>query len=262
MKFILDKSLRKGLSNVERWYTTCVNQDEFKCVVGPAQPCSASLAPKKKEGGKKGKKKNKGKQQKKQQPKAAAAPKEEEIKDPILSLKKFKDYVKTLPKCSLNFEEWKRTYQNEPKEKAMAYFYDKVGKQETCSVWYFDYKYNSDLKVAWMVGNQLTGFIQRCDAVRSHSFGTLYCFGDPEEKNLQVAGCIVIIGTDMQNHMVREELNWGNPDACWYEYKQLDLSSAEDKAKIESMFYDHRDQSDDAKLVWNGKTIYDGKLFL
>ena len=144
----------------------------------------------------------------------------------------------------------------------MAYFYDKVGKQETCSVWYFDYKYNSDLKVAWMVGNQLTGFIQRCDAVRSHSFATLYCFGDAEEKNLQVSGCMVIIGTDMNNHMVREELNWGNPDACWYEYKQLDLSSAEDKAKIESMFYDHRSTADDAKLSWNGKTIYDGKLFL
>ena len=66
----------------------------------------------------------------------------------------------------------------------------------------------------------------------------------------------------MHNHMVREELNWGNPDACWYEYKQLDLTNAEDRAKCESMFYDHRNKADDAKLVWNGKQIYDGKLFL
>jgi len=223
MKFTLDKATRKGLTNVERWYNTCVNQKAFKTVVGPAAPCKVSAggvtAPKKKA----------------KATKAPKAKKEEKKPSGPKDMKSFKEYLKSLPKAKFNFEEMKRIWMNDGRDALKKYISENNNEKEI-SIWTYKYKYNEDLKTGgtmWMNANQMTGFVSRCDAVRSHTAGTLLLVDDETSKSgLALVGVLIIVGTSMEYHMVSDDIVWGNPDSYYYAYDRV---TPMDDAKLENV---------------------------
>ncbi|KAG9346302.1 hypothetical protein JZ751_006613, partial [Albula glossodonta] len=120
--------------NVNRWFVTCINQPQFKAVLGEVKLCEkmaqfdakkfAEMQPKKdvpnkkekggKEGGKQQEKKEK-KEKKEEKKPAAPAPEEEldECDAALASEPKTKDPFAHLPKSSFVMDEFKRKYSNE-----------------------------------------------------------------------------------------------------------------------------------------------------
>jgi len=108
-------------------------------------------------------------------------------------------------------DEWKRTYSNnDTKSVAIPWFWEHFDK-EGYSVYFGEYKYNSELTKLFMTSNLLSGFIQRLDPLRKYGFGSLIIFGD-EEKGQEIGVCFLFRGLDIPNSMVEcddyECYNW------------------------------------------------------
>jgi len=83
LKQVLEPSARANIGNVNRWFTTLVNQKQFKAVLGEVHLCvKAGAAPVESKGSRGGdnkqKKEKPKKEQKKAEPKRAASPPPEE----------------------------------------------------------------------------------------------------------------------------------------------------------------------------------------
>jgi len=205
---VLDAPFRKQYVNTNRWFLTCINQPEFKSVIGEVKLCdkmevapegaAAAAAPAEK---KEAKKEPKKEQPKKEQPKKEAPKKkeaeeeeEEESYDDEAKNKK-PNPLDSLPPSKLNLEEWKRVYSNEAtRPTALNWFWDHWD-AEGYSIWFGDYKYNDECEKLFMTLNLLGGFIQRLDKVRKYAFGSLIIFG--QEPKLEVGVVFVFRGKEM-----------------------------------------------------------------
>lgn len=78
---VLDPSARASYPNVNRWFTTLVNQPQFKAVLGEVHLCEKVGAPAPKAGGKAGAKKDNKKKETKKEPAKPKAPEPEEELD-------------------------------------------------------------------------------------------------------------------------------------------------------------------------------------
>jgi elongation factor 1-gamma len=230
-KTVLDPGFRKGWTNTNRWYLTCVNQPEFIRVIGEAplcekmavaKPSAPKAAPEKKA----------------EQPKPAAkpkpAPKKEEDEDDEFKEKpsKEKNPLDALPKSKLDMDEWKRTYSNEKtREVALPWFWEHFD-AEGYSLWIADYKYNDECQKVFMTSNLLGGFIQRLDKVRKYGFGSLLIFG--EEPKLVVGSAWLFRGTEVPREM-QEVDDYPN-----YTWRKVDPANEADKKLVEDYF------------AWNG----------
>eukprot|EP00745_Piridium_sociabile_P004095 TRINITY_DN1241_c0_g2_i1.p1 TRINITY_DN1241_c0_g2~~TRINITY_DN1241_c0_g2_i1.p1 ORF type:complete len:442 (+),score=134.12 TRINITY_DN1241_c0_g2_i1:44-1369(+) len=208
---VMDPEFRKPFQNVNRWFTTVVNQPNFKAVVGEVTLATkmAQFDAKKfgelHQGGghghhghhhghhgghgdkKKDKKAPKEQQQqakkgkdkpKKEEPEAAEEepPKPKESKDPFLAF----------PKGTWDMDEWKRTYSNKDTEKeALPYFWKNFDK-EHYSVWYCEYIEDLTGSLVFQSCNLVAGMFQRLDKMRKHAFGSMGIFG--ENKKTSIAG--------------------------------------------------------------------------
>merc|ERR1712223_1249699 len=136
---VLDPGVRKPFGNVNRWFTTIVNQPQVKKVVGAiklaekmAQFDAKKFAEMLKEtGAGSGKKDNK--KEKKEKP--AQQPK----KEPMAAV----------PKGNFDMDDFKRFYSNNDEDKSIPYFWEKFDK-ENYSIWRCDYKYNDELTMVFM----------------------------------------------------------------------------------------------------------------
>jgi elongation factor 1-gamma len=241
MKMVLDKSFRSAFPNVERWFMTCVNQPQFKVVVGEITLCEKMLVAAK-PGGKK---------QQKKQKKAAPAKKKEEkpaaVAAPAMP-KKVKNPLDSLPPSSMVLDAWKRCYSNSKHDyyASMVKFWEMVD-LEGYSIWEGMYKYNEDNTVGFMTSNLVGGFIQRSDAVRKYSFGTLAIVGDAEHKPYQIRVCWMIRGQDIK------PLLECNPDAEYYEWTKLDCTKEENKKTVADLWC--------AMEEIDGIALFDSKVF-
>merc|ERR1712107_427681 len=129
-KYVLDPNFRKAYVNVNRWFTTVVNQPNVKAVIGDFTLCTkmAEFDAKKyaEFSGKGGKKDDKKK----------------EKKDPL----------DELPAGSFNMEEWKRFYSNNDEDDSIKWFWEHFD-TENYSIWKGDYKYNDELAMVFMSCN-------------------------------------------------------------------------------------------------------------
>lgn len=57
---------------------------------------------------------------------------------------------------SFNMDEFKRVYSNEEESKSIAYFWEHFDK-ENYSIWFGEYKYNSELQKVFMSCNLISG---------------------------------------------------------------------------------------------------------
>jgi elongation factor 1-gamma len=208
MKLVCDKAYLKPFGNAVRWFTTCVNQPEFKKVVGDVVMCKketmaeGQAAPK--QGGSKG---GGGGKKNKKEKAAAPPPPPKKVEHP------YKIMDREAP-SEFNMDAWKKTYSNcKSYDTALATFWETFD-SDGWSLWYQNYNYNDENKRAFMTCNAVGGFLQRSDEVRKWAFGCMHVIGS-EETVLEIRGVWLLRG-DTVDHLKN-----ANDDANWYTWTKL-----------------------------------------
>merc|ERR1712063_158985 len=224
---VFDPTYRKPFPNVTRWFLTCVNQPNFKKVLGEITLCEqmeeASAAP-------------------------AAAPAPVAPEKPAAApaaAAPAKEEKEVIPPSKLNLEEWKRVYSNaDDTRDACKWLWEHIDK-EVNSTWFCTYKYNDELGATFMSSNLIGGFFQRLESFRKRGFGTLIVFGDNEKS--AISGCFLVQGLE-----IPESLG-GCPDAGSYEFVRCDYNDEAQRKKFDDL------------LCWetefDGLKVSSGKVF-
>ncbi|KAJ1522962.1 hypothetical protein ONE63_002099 [Megalurothrips usitatus] len=239
-QYVLEPAFRQPYQNVNRWFTTVVNQPQVKKVIGDFTLCvkAAEFNAKKfaefqGSQGKDNKKEAKKEAKKEQAPakKAEKAPKEE-AEEPdaceaaLLAEPPSKDPFDLLPKGTFNMDDFKRFYSNEEESKSVKYFWEKFD-PENYSIWYAEYKYPQELAKVFMSCNLITGMYQRLDKMRKQAFASVCLFG--EDNNSTISGIWVWRGKELAFTLSPD---W-QIDYESYEWKKLDPASPETKKLVE-----------------------------
>eukprot|EP00054_Salpingoeca_dolichothecata_P031508 m.263734 g.263734 ORF g.263734 m.263734 type:complete len:429 (+) comp27178_c0_seq1:189-1475(+) len=255
---VLEPNFRKAYPHVNRWFTTCVNQPEFKGVLGEVKLATkmAQFDAKawaetqaKLGGGKGGKKQEKKKTEKKpaekKQEKKKAAPAEPAAEAP----KKPKDPLKDLPKGTFDMDAFKRSYSNEETPQAIEHFWKNFD-AENYSIWLANYKYNDELAMTFMSANLVGGMFQRLDKLRKYAFASVCIFG--ENNNNKISGIWVWRG---QKNVFELNEDW-QIDSPSYTFEKLDPTADKTKRLVKEYF------------MWEGEfpemggsKFCDGKVF-
>jgi len=234
-KTVLDPNFRKPFPNVNRWFTTVVNQPNFVKVLGevtlatsqavapdaPAQ-AAAAPAPAKKEAAKPVAKKETPKEESAEE--AAPAPTSKGIDQ----------------------ETWKRVYSNEDNTRDACKWLWEHYDPANNSLWFAEYKYNDELGKTFMSLNLIGGFFQRLDSFRKKGFGTLILFGDNDKS--AIAGVFLVSGSSGMIPELGE-----CPDAESYNFTKVDTNDAEQKAKVDNYLC--------WEVEYNGLKFNQGKTF-
>jgi elongation factor 1-gamma len=248
-KLVADKNFLKPYGNVVRWFTTCVNQAEFKAVTGQVTMCKKELtaagqeAPKAAGGG--------GKQAKKavKKEKAPAAVEDE----PPAPVKKVDHPYKIMDKefpSAFSMDAWKKTYSNaKTYDAAMANFWE-VFDSKGWSLWYQTYQFQEENTRTFMSSNAVGGFQQRSDEIRKWAFGVMDVLGT-EETGLEIKGLWLFRGDTVQH------MKDANDDANWYDWVKLagpGLEPTDDVKKQVADFWCSENELE-------GKPVADSKVF-
>lgn len=259
MKFLCAPDYLKSFPNVVRWFTTCVNKPQMKRVLGEVvlakeELSSASISTattgvkkdkkgKKEKGGDKGEKKDKPKAEKKEKPKESApapAPVEEPPK------KKEEHPLKIMDKESPSpfiMDAWKKTYSNcSTYDEGMAEFW-KTFDSEGYSLWYCDYKYNDELTKLFMTCNLVGGYIQRTDAIRKWTFGSMWILGEDAPGKMHIKGLWLLRGQS-EEHMLE-----ANPDAELYSWTKLPTPVSDEEKKRVFDYWCAEDKVDELPVL-------------
>lgn len=230
--------------SLARWYKTVISTPylswffkDFKFLTSPVEPPK----PVKKE---KAKKEEAPKQAKK------AEKKPEPAADEPVEEKKPKHPLEALGKPTIPIDEWKRTYSNEEtREVALPYFWDKFYNEEEWSLWKVDYKYNDELTLTFMSNNLVGGFFNRLSASTKFMFGCMVVYG--ENNNNGITGAFLVRG---QEAIPAFDVA---PDYESYAFTKLDGKDAEARAFVDNMW------AWDQPVDVNGekREIADGKVF-
>jgi elongation factor 1-gamma len=239
--------------NVTRWFTTLINQPEFSKVIGKVEFAKEEAQPPKAAKAEKAEKAEKPKGEKPaaapkaEKPKkdeaapaaaAAAAPRSEHqdlLDDEDAPKPKKANPLDSLPESAMNLDTVKKlAFSQRP---FLPDFFEKLWPQFDAAgySWYTcDYKYNSDNKEYWKLGNSLGGFIQRSDACRKYAMGSIQAAGPEDEEGpgpWNFTGAWLFRGPKMIPEMLEE-----NPDSEYYEWNKVDVSTEEGKKKIKEYF--------------------------
>lgn len=259
---VLEPEFRKPYQNVNRWFTTMINQPHVKSVLGEVKLCTKMAvfdAKKYKElhGGAGDEKKKEKPQQ--QQPKKAKAAKpakkeEEDDEDEPPKPKESKDPFAALPKGTFVFDDFKKVYSNACSfDNSVPYFWSNFDK-ETCSLWYCEY-IETDVKefpMAFMASNLVQGMFQRLDKLRKNAFGTMFILGPP--KDMAIKGLWFWRSKDLAFELSPD---W-NVDYPSYSWTKVDPDSDRAKELITQFFT--LGEKDDPEY-FDGKEILDKKVF-
>lgn len=256
-KYVLDPEYRKAFGNVNRWFTTLINQPQFKAVLGDVvlcdKPAQAGAVQTSGDAGKK-KKEEKKQEAKQEKPKKEAAKKEKEPEEELdaadaalLAEPKAKDPFDSMPKGTFVMDDFKRFYSNEDESKSVPYFWEKFD-PENYSIWYGEYKYPEELSKVFMSCNLITGMFQRLDKMRKQAFGSVCLFG--EDNNSSISGVWVWRGQELVFPLSPD---W-TIDYEVYDWKKLDPKSEETKKLVKQYFsWTGEDKS--------GRKFNQGKVF-
>lgn len=252
---VLEPEFRKPYQNVNRWFTTMINQPEVKSVLKEVKLCTKMAvfdAKKYKElhggGGddkKKDKKPAKKEEPKKEKPKPQ--PKEQDVPPP--PKKEWVDPFTLLPKGTMNLDEFKRTYSNKDiLTVALPYFWENLDK-DCYSIWMGEY--HEDLpKLSFMVSNLVSGMFQRLDKMRKNSFGSVVVLKKPDGGHA-IQGIWFWKSQDLAFELCED---W-SIDHDSYTWTKLDVN--DDKTKELVKVFWSCDEDDE----WNKMTVVERKVF-
>ncbi|XP_038075313.1 elongation factor 1-gamma-like [Patiria miniata] len=254
-KNVLEPQFRAPFTNVNRWFTTLVNQPQAKAVLGEVQLCvkMAQFDAKKfaELSGKKDKKKDEKKESKKESKKAeakAAKPvKDSEEDEQPPAPKEKKDPFADLPPPTMDMDAFKRCYSNNDSlTVSLPYFWEKFDK-ENYSIWFSEYLFPHQLKLTFMSCNLVGGMFQRLDKMRKHSFASVIIFG--EDYKSTISGLWFWRG---QNLIFERCEDW-NVDYESYKWTKLDPDDPKTKNMVKEYFTCEGD--------FDGKTIAESKIY-
>jgi len=245
MKLVCDKAYLKPFTNVTRWFTTCVNQPEFKKVIGEVKMCKTEACAPGQEKKKAEKAKKSGGGKKKKDKKADAPA-------PAPAKKKVEHPYKVMDKASpspFSLDAWKKAYSNMEYDESMKYFWENFD-AEGWSVWHQNYNYNEDNKRIFMTSNAVGGFQQRTDEVRKWAFGVMSVLGT-EETVLEIKGMWLLRG-DSTEHLIN-----ANDDANWYTWTKVAGKGLAPTDEVKEQVKEYWTSESEIE----GKIIQDGKVF-
>jgi elongation factor 1-gamma len=234
-KMVFEPAFINQFKNVNRWFLTCVNQPQFKKVLGEVQVCEKMAVAKPVTA-----------------EKAAPAPKPAEAKPAATTAaetkpegeEKKKNPLDLLPKSTFILDEWKRVYSNnDTRPTAVDYFWKNFDPQGY-SIFRVEYKYNNELTQVFMSSNLIGGFFQRLERARKYAFGSMLVLG--ENGNNEIYGYFVIRGAEVPFEFT------DTADYESYKFTKVDITKKEIKDDIERVF-----AWEDTK----GRKFADGKVF-
>merc|ERR1711963_1196238 len=255
---VMDGEFRKPYQNVNRWFTTVVNQPQFKKVVGEVELATkmAQFDAKKyaelhgKAGGDKKEKKEKAPktpQPKKEEKKPKKEAKDDEDDEPPKP-KESKDPFIALEKGTWDMDEWKRTYSNnDTATVSLPYFWEKLD-SKNYSIWKCEYVEDISDQLPFQVCNLVSGMFQRLDRMRKHSFGSMCIFGE-KKGEMSIEGVWIWRGQELA-FLLSEDLQ---VDYESYKWTKMDPSDPAAKKTIDE-FWLHEGQ-------FGGKEFYQGKIY-
>ena len=256
-KQVLEPDFRGPYVNANRWFLTCINQPNFKAVIGEWQLCEKMAQfdskkfnelNKKEGGGKKGKVPAATPEKKKEEKKEPAAV--DELDEDELARQaepKFVDPYKGLPPANLDMDTFKSKYSNEDIEAvALPFLLENVNLAEH-SFWYCDYEYLEELNLPFMANNLINGFFQRIEKLRKTAFSVM-CVLEKDDKAVGIRGVWIFRGQEKAFDLAED---W-NVDAPSYKFRKLALEG-EDKQLICDYFL--------RKEVLENLKVYDFKVF-
>ncbi|ODV64372.1 putative translation elongation factor 1-gamma [Ascoidea rubescens DSM 1968] len=232
--------------NISRWWKTVIHHPALEPIYGNFKPVEKPLeyVPPKKE--------KKQKQQQQQQPKKQEkkAEKPQAAVEPPQQTKKPKHPLEALGKSTIPLDEWKRVYSNEEtREAALPYFWDKFFNPEEWSLWKVGYKYNDELTLTFMSNNLVGGFFNRLSGSTKFLFGCLVVYGENNDNG--IVGAFLVRGQEFQPAFDVA------PDWESYSYEKLDSSLPETKDFVNNMWA--WDQP--VVVADKNREIADGKVF-
>jgi len=266
---VFEPRFRTPFANVNRWFETVSQQDNFRSVLKlePMAWCTVAQKPKHAKVAKKEVKEEeeegteeatketseepvKKEEEKKEAPKEAKKKDkkkeddEEEEEEEGEKEEKKPNPLDALPKSTFPLDQFKREYTNNPVAHSLKYFLDTFD-PAGYSLWYCNYKYNEECTMAFKTANLIGGYFQRLERWHKYAFGSMLIVG--EDKKHEIVGFWIFRGTEFP-----EGLN-DVPDTELYEWTKIEWSDiAAHTDKIKSFF------------AWekiDGKEVLDGKTF-
>eukprot|EP00794_Sanderia_malayensis_P020011 gene20011-21972_t len=245
-KQVLDPQTRSAYGNVNRWFMTCINQPQFKKVLGEVKLCEKAaqfdakmyeqLHPKQP---KKGKSESKKQEKQPEKPKVEpqpAAPVEEKKKDPFGHL----------PPPKMVFDEWKKMYRNNDTfEVALPWLWENIDR-EGYSIWLAEYNYNEDLRMTFMGSNLVSGMFQRLEKLRKNCLSSMLIFGTTG--NVSLSGVWMFRGQELAFDLCED---W-QVDSPSFKFTKLDWDNEEHRKLMGEYL---------AQEEVGGKPVVDAKLF-
>jgi len=263
LKLVLDAKAREPYPNLMRWFDLCIHQQAFIDVVGetklcdvplkpaaksaPAKQAAAPVSPAKEAKPKEAKPKEE--KPKDEKPKAEKRKQDDdEMAEESFEDKKAKNPLDDLPRSAFVLDAWKREYSNAPNNDCrltMPYFWQNYDK-EGYSLWFCDYNFNDECKVAFMTSNLVSGFIQRSDSLRKYAFGVMQVIGTTGGQ--KVLGAWLLRGQDIKPMLTE------NDDAEYYTWTKLEQPPTEEQMKRLALLWCEENEID-------GLPILDCKVF-
>ncbi|KAJ1066298.1 hypothetical protein K5549_021350, partial [Capra hircus] len=261
-KQVLEPSFRQAFPNTNRWFLTCINQPQFRAVLGEVKLCEKMAqfdakkfaesqpkkdTPRKEKGSREEKPKPQAERKEGKEEKKAAAPAPEEELDEceqaLAAEPKAKDPFAHLPKSTFVLDEFKRKYSNEDTlSVALPYFWDHFDK-DGWSLWYSEYRFPEELTQTFMSCNLITGMFQRLDKLRKNAFASVILFGTNNSSS--ISGVWVFRGQELAFPLSPD---W-QVDYESYTWRKLDPSSEETQTLVREYF------------CWEGAFQHVGKAF-
>ncbi|KAG2460439.1 EF1G factor, partial [Polypterus senegalus] len=259
-KQVLEPSFRQSFLNTNRWFITCINQPQFKAVLGEVKLCEkmaqfdakkfAELQPKKEATPKKEKAPKESKQpekkekkEKEEKPEAAQEEEMDECEAVLASEPKAKDPFAHLTKSTFVLDEFKRKYSNEDTlTVALPHFWEHFDR-EGYSIWFGEYRFPEELAMTFMSCNLITGMFQRLEKLRKNAFASVILFGTNNDSS--ISGIWIFRGQDLAFTLCED---W-QIDYESYAWRKLDVDSDECKTMVKEYF------------AWEGEFKHVGKPF-
>ncbi|NXI32083.1 EF1G factor, partial [Sterrhoptilus dennistouni] len=213
-KQVLDPAFRGPFGNVNRWFLTCLNQPQFKAVLGEVQLCQRMAQ-----------------------------------FDGVWGHPEGSVPALTVPCVPSPFvlDEFKRKYSNEDTlTVALPHFWEHFDR-EGWSLWYCQYRYPEELSQTFMSCNLITGMFQRLDKLRKNAFASVILFGG--DNNSSISGVWVMRGHELAFTLCPD---W-QVDYESYSWRRLDPDSAECRTLVTEYFLWEGDFSHVGKPFNQGK---------
>merc|ERR1712002_948447 len=239
-----------SFGNVNRWFNTCVNQAQFKKVLGDVKMCTKMAqfdAKKYNEIFGKGKKDAAPKkQEKKAQAKGAgdSKPKIVTAAEAVAAAPAPKkvDPWADAPEATMDMDAWKRCFSNEKDNSVMLKYFHEHFPKENYSIWLGKYMYNDELTLDFLANNLIKGMFQRLEKLRKHAFGCVCLLKTPDGK-FEIEGLWCWRGQTLAFERTED---W-KIDYETYKWEKLDYDAASTKQIVDAFWV--------GDGQWQGKEI-------